>query len=172
MRKTMRNDRQSGHEGFGYMAWRVGAATLLFLGLCLFHSTPADALPKGGTCKGTVPDGAFTCESNGGLVWCDNDGVYMCCVKNSQGGYDCEQIEAKTTTPLGGIRVPGGKLQMAPGTTSPSTSTSPKAGMTAPTSPMIRRRGVEGEQPSETAPGTSVPPEQTVPEQPSGTKPQ
>ena len=119
------------------------AIALLFLGVLGFDSVPTYALPKGGVCKGGVPDGAFTCESNGGTVWCDAQGTYMCCRPNSQGGNDCEQIEAMTSKPLGGFRVPGGKLQMSPGTTSPSSQLPQSGKTTAP----IMRRGVEGEQP-------------------------
>ena len=196
MIKTMLNDRQIGREGFRRMdvgacrtvrllsdqqptregrpltraeIIRSGAAALLFLGVCAAYSGPALALPNHpDKCPDQMPDGSFQCLSSGGQVNCTNDGDVMCCKQNAQGGYDCEQI-VSFKAPLGGVRVPGGQLQMAPGTTSPSTPRFPQRGTT--TAP-IMRRGVEGDQPTEPAQGTTVPPEQTAPEQSGGKKPQ
>lgn len=123
--------------------------------LLLFLSGPAQAFPIGGhpdKCKGGVPDGAFSCENGGGTVSCTNDGDYMCCHKNSQGGQDCEQIETMTTNPMGGVkRFQGGVLQNPTVSPSPNTSRFPKTGAKSP----IMRRGIESEQTDEPAPGKS-----------------
>ena len=174
------SDQQPTREGRPVMRadiMRSGAAALLFLGVFLSQPGPVQALPIGGHPDKCGVNGQNypttqgpACEKAGGQVWCTNDGDYLCCFVNSQtGAQTCEQIEALVHPQTGGIRVPGGQLQMAPGTTSPSTPRFPQTGTTTPP---IFRRGVEGEQPAEPAPGTTVPPEQTVPEQPSGTKPQ
>lgn len=124
-----------------------GTAGLFFLGSVMFCSIPAEAFPIGGhpdKCKGGVPDGAFSCANGGGTVACTNDGDYMCCKKNAQGGQDCEQIESMKSGAKGNFgRVPGGQLQVAPTNPPPRTSPVPKAGMNAP----IMRRGVDGELP-------------------------
>lgn len=130
---------------------RSSVTAALFLGVLLLPSAPTHALPIGGhpdKCKGGVPDGAFSCLNGGGTVACTNDGDYMCCKKNSQGGQDCDQIETKTQNPLGSTRFPGGNLQVAPANPQPNNPRVPKAGMNAP----IMRRGVDGEQPADTAP--------------------
>ena len=126
------------------LAHTLGLVVLGGVILVPFH---AEAFPIGGhpdKCKGGVPDGAFTCVNGGGTVACTNDGDYMCCKQNAQGGQDCEQIETMTVNPKGNFgRVPGGQLQVAPMNPQPNTPHIPKAGMNAP----IMRRGVEGEQP-------------------------
>lgn len=126
----------------------IGTAGWFFLGSMMFWSIPAEALPIGGhpdKCKGGVPDGAFSCANSGGTVACTNDGDYMCCKKNAQGGQDCEQIEAMKGGVQGNFgRLPGGQLQVAPANPAPKTSPFQKPGMNAP----IMRRGVEGEQPT------------------------
>ncbi len=101
-----------------------GGAGLLFLVALMSYSGAAHAAPpiNPEKCKGAIPIGADNCN---GYVWCDNDGVYMCCVANQNGGKDCEQIESKTTKP-GGLRAPVGPLQNAPFTAPPKTFT-PKA---------------------------------------------
>jgi hypothetical protein len=126
---------------------RHNVSGLLFLGLVIFAPVYAEAFPIGGhpdKCKGGVPDGAFSCANSGGTVACTNDGDYMCCKKNAQGGQDCEQIETMTSNPKGNLgQLPGGQLQVAPVNPQPSGPRVPKAGMTNP----IMRRGVEGEAP-------------------------
>jgi hypothetical protein len=156
MEKTMKNDRHSDREGFRCThvgAYRVGAAALLFVSFFVFNSVPAQAASKqilSGECKGPMPD-IFACR---GTMKCDNDGVYMCCTTNDKGGQDCEAMELKASKQLrGGMRVPSGELQVAPGTTAPTTKV-PKTGIT--TAP-IMRRGVEGEQGTESPSGTASP---------------
>ena len=179
MRKTMVNDRQSDREGFRERRpimraniMRNGAAALLFLGLFVFHSGPAQALPNNHPDKcspgyDSTPE-AKQCLSvlNPGqiqpLLLCTNDGDTMCCWKNVSGGYDCHQINALTQSQSGGKRLPGGKLKMAPGTSSPDTGTV-KPPVVPETKSPIMRRGIEGEQPAEPTPGTP-----TAPEQPTG----
>lgn len=113
------------------------------------------AIQNSEQCKGGVPDGAFHClNKSGQWVECIPSGDYMCCTKNDQGGKDCEQIEAKTTNPLGGVKgVQGGVLQSEPTKAPPKTSRVPKTGAKAP----IIRRGIEGDQTSE--PSTEIPTE-------------
>jgi len=109
---------------------RSGAGPLFF-GAMISYSGTAQAEPpiNPEKCKGAIPIGADTC---GGYVWCDNDGVYMCCVANSKGGKDCEQIEAKTIKP-GGIRAPVGPLQSVPMTPAPPKTLTPKGPTTGGT---------------------------------------
>jgi hypothetical protein len=113
------------------------------------------AIQNSEKCKGGVPDGAFHCLNKPGQwVECIPSGDYMCCTKNDQGGKDCEQIEGKTTNPLGGVKgVQGSVLQSEPTKTPPKTSRFPKTGAKAP----IMRRGIEGDQTSE--PSTEIPTE-------------
>jgi len=158
MTKTMVNDRHSDREGSRWMdvgSFPVGAAALLLLGITLSFSGPAQALindhrSPDGTCQGKPepPSPASGCETK----ICTNDGDWMCCNRYTpQGAYSCELIEAFTSQG-GRVRVPGGRLQMAPGTiTSPSTPKFPQTGTT--TAP-IMRRGVEGEQGAEPDSGT------------------
>lgn len=128
---------------------RYGAAALFLISTGLFHIMPADAEPikNPEKCKGGVPDGAFHCLNKPGQwVECNTSGDYMCCVKNDQGGKDCDQIESFHTpkNPKANIgALQGGQLQLAPTNPPPRTMPAPKAGMTAP----VIRRGVEGEQP-------------------------
>ena len=136
---------------------RDSAAALLLLGLFVSYNGPAQALPPDhrspdGTCQGVpeppTPQGT-ACE----VKLCTNNGDWMCCNKcTAAGGYCCNQMNALTRSQSGGMRVPGGRLQMAPGTiTSPSTPKFPQTGTT--TAP-IMRRGVEGEQGAEPESGT------------------
>jgi hypothetical protein len=144
---------------------RYGFAGLLFQGIFVFCWAPAQAMPVNPErCKGPIPIGVDKCEATqGNFVFCTADGEFMCCHPNELGGKDCELIESMGVHPQGGLRIPGGNLQVAPMNPPPSTSRFPTTGINAP----IMRRGVEGEQPAEPAPETSVPPEQ-----PTGTKPQ
>jgi len=173
MRKTMVNDRQSDREGFRERRpimraniMRNGAAALLFLGLSVFHSGPAQALinhkSPDGTCQGKPepPTPASGCEAK----ICTNDGDWMCCnLCTVAGGYCCNLMEAFTSQG-GKLRLPGGQMETAPG--SPSTGTGTVRPPVVPgTKPAIRPRGIEGEQPAEPTPGTP-----TAPEQPTGTK--
>jgi hypothetical protein len=158
MENTMLHDGQSDREPSGrYGCWacRVGAAALLFLGLFVSYNGLAQALipdhrSPDGTCQGKPepPSPATGCETK----LCTNDGDWMCCNKcTAAGGYCCNLMEAFTSQG-GRVRVPGGQLQIAPGTTtSPSTPKFPKTGTT--TAP-IMRRGVEGEQGAEPESGT------------------
>jgi hypothetical protein len=143
---------------------RSGVCLALYLGILVSLPGPAQALindhrSPDGTCQGKPepPTPAGTaCEQK----ICTNDGDWMCCNKcTASGGYCCNQMESFQRQG-GAVRVPGGKLQMAPGaTTSPSTPKFPKTGTT--TAP-IMRRGVEGEQGTGAASG-NVPPGQTEP---------
>jgi hypothetical protein len=143
---------------------RNGAAALLFLGVLVFNSGPAQAEPPNhpGKC-GEFTGDPFACR---GHIICTNDGDFMCCTKNDpkndQAGETCEKIEAFTTQ--GGLRFQGG-LHNA----NPSTGTGAVRQPVLPNTkaPTIMRRGIEGEQAPEPTPGTP-----TSPEQPSGTKPQ
>ncbi len=88
---------------------RTGAAALLFSGVLVFHSGPAQALPPIGDmqkCKGPAPAGVESCAAKAGSwVMCTKDGDYMCCHENAQGGKDCEQIE-RLRRPPGRVRPP------------------------------------------------------------------
>lgn len=136
----------------------VGGA--LSLGVLVFHSNPAQAVPikNADKCQGPVTIGVATCpDKPGHWVECNGSGDYMCCVEPPNGGKDCEQIEDTASTSTGGVkRVPGGVLQNSTLTPSPNTSRFPKTGARSP----IMRRGVEGEQTGEPAPKQ---PEETNP---------
>lgn len=137
---------------------RNGASVVLWLGISVCYSVSAQALPNNP--KMCTPGYDSTSEANacksvpGAQVICTNDGDAMCCRQNLNGGYNCEQINATSSS---GVRVPGGKLsydksgklQVSPGTSSPSTSTFPRTGKT--TTETLRYRGVEGE-PTASAP--------------------
>lgn len=177
MRKTMMNDEQGDHqqnqEGRPVMRatiLRYGAAALLLLGVSVFLAGPAQAAindhrSPDGTCNG-VPEPPNPAGTPCDRKICTNDGDWMCCkLCTASGGYCCEQI-ATSSSKGSGMRVPGGRLQKAPEmtTTAPSTMI-PRTDMkTAP----IRQRGVESEQPSESAPDKTTPPNQTVPDQSRG----
>ncbi|HET9961320.1 MAG TPA: hypothetical protein VFQ34_03190 [Nitrospiraceae bacterium] len=124
---------------------RRSIVLLLFFVTALLVTNPAAAVPikNPENCQGPVTIGVATCpDKPGHWVECNSHGDYMCCVKNDQGGKDCEQIEAKTFNPKTGVgRLPGGVLQNAPMTVQPGAPRVPRAGMNAP----IMRRGVEGE---------------------------
>ena len=127
---------------------------LLFLGMILGQSIPAQAVPikNPDNCKGPVTIGVATCgDKPGHWVECIPSGDYMCCTSNAQGGKDCEQIEAFKGPKGGMTRVPSGVLQNAPVVApTPGNPRVPRAGMNAP----IMRRGVDGETdtPAPTAP--------------------
>lgn len=125
----------------------VGGA--LCLGVLVFHSDPAQAVPikNGDKCQGPVTIGVATCpDKPGHWVECTSSGDYMCCVEPPNGGKDCEQIEDTASTPTGGVkRFPGGVLKNPTLNSSPNTSRFPKTGAKSP----IMRRGVEGEQSDE-----------------------
>jgi hypothetical protein len=139
---------------------RCGAVALCLMYACLSQVLPAHAVIKNQEkCKGSVPDGAFHClnKSSVHFVECTNDGIYMCCYPNNEGGKDCEQIESLQTPKnpkanLGAIQ--GGQLQLAPTNPPPRTTPVPKAGMKGP----FRSRGIEGEQPAEPAPSEQTKP--------------
>lgn len=137
---------------------QLSAGGLLFGGLLVFIAGPAQAAPikNPENCQGPVTIGVATCPDKAGhWVECNNHGDYMCCVQNDQGGKDCEQIENKTSNPMGGVKgFQGGVLQNPTMKPSPNTSRLPKTEARSP----IRRRGLEGEQPSET---TSTPSDMT-----------
>lgn len=84
----------------------------LCLGVLIFHSDPAQAVPikNADKCQGPVTIGVATCpDKPGHWVECTGSGDYMCCVEPPNGGKDCEQIEDTATTPTGGVkRFPGG----------------------------------------------------------------
>ena len=128
---------------------------LLIGGLFVLIAGSAQALPTKNpeNCQGPVTIGVATCpDKPGHWVECNNLGDYMCCVKNDQGGKDCEQIEDTASTPTGGVkRFPGGVLQNPTLHPSPNTSRFPKTGAKSP----IMRRGIEGEQQGEPAPEQS-----------------
>ena len=129
-------------------------AVLLIVTVCLLATSPAQAEPikNPDNCQGPVTIGVATCpDKPGHWVECIPSGDYMCCTSNEQGGKDCEQIENKTTNPLGGVkRFQGGVLQNEPNKAPPKTSRFPKTGVKAPTI----GRGIEGEAstPSSTVP--------------------
>jgi len=105
---------------------RFGVAVLVLLGSLLFCSIPAHAVPNHPEkCTGDVPGGGLSCR---GTVICTNDGDYMCCTPNAQGGQDCEQITA-LRAPQGNVRVPVGSVLAPPnvslGTPSPSAGRPP-----------------------------------------------
>jgi hypothetical protein len=124
-------------------------AGLLVGGVFIFIAGQAQALsiknPE--NCQGPVTIGVATCpDKPGHWVECNNLGDYMCCVQNDQGGKDCEQIENKTSNPMGGVKgFQGGVLQNPTMKPSPNTSRFPKTGAKS----SIRGRGIEGEQISE-----------------------
>ena len=129
---------------------RQSACSLFLLALCAVAAAPAQAVPikNPDNCQGPVTIGVATCpDKPGHWVECLPGGEYMCCVGNSQGGKDCEQIDdtvpGKTGGKMGGVRAPLGNMQMSPAATpAPPTTRVPKSGsMNAP----IMRRGVEGE---------------------------
>jgi len=98
------------------------AALLLFLGAAVLCAAPARALPNHPEkCTGDVPGGGLNCR---GTVICTNDGDYMCCTPNAQGGQDCEQITA-LRVPQGTVRAPVGPVLAPPNL--PSGATSPSA---------------------------------------------
>ncbi|MCA9451729.1 MAG: hypothetical protein H6750_20430 [Nitrospiraceae bacterium] len=136
----------------------VGGA--LCLGVLLFHWDPAQAVPirNADKCQGPVTIGVATCpDKPGHWVECNGSGDYMCCVEPPNGGKDCEQIEDTASTSTGGgKRFPGGVLQNPTLNPSSNTSRLPKTGARAP----IMRRGLDGEQTGEPAPGE---PEETNP---------
>lgn len=134
---------------------------MLFLGILVFSSNPAQAEPVNhpGNC-GPFTGDIYACR---GTLICTADGDYMCCTNNGHGGQDCEQVEAKAIN-SGAMRMPGGNVKVAPVNPPPNAARFPNAGMNAP----VMRRGVEGEQqPAEQAPSTS-----TTSEQPNQEKPQ
>lgn len=137
-------------------AVRFLTASLPIVTAWMLSSEPAPAVPikNPDNCQGPVTIGVATCpDKPGHWVECIPSGDYMCCVKNDQGGKDCEQIEAKTFNPKTGVgRLPGGVLQKAPMTVQPSVPRVPRAGMNAP----IMRRGVEAD---------STPTSPTVPDE-------
>jgi hypothetical protein len=125
-----------------------GFCLALYLGILVLLPGPAQAAindhrSPDGTCQGTpeppTPTGTG-CEKK----ICTNDGDWMCCnLCTIKGGYCCEQmVSTSVRPPRSGIRAPGGKLQVSPGTSTLDTSKAPKTGTT--TAP-IMRRGVEGE---------------------------
>ena len=120
----------------GLLVWGV-------LALSPVQVQALQAIHNSENCKGGVPDGAFHCVNKPGQwVECIPSGDYMCCTKNDQGGKDCEQIEVKTTNPLGGVKgVQSGVLQSEPTKAPPKTSRVPKTGAKAP----IMRRGIDEE---------------------------
>ncbi|BCA53215.1 hypothetical protein W02_03550 [Nitrospira sp. KM1] len=136
---------------------RQSARILILLGIGIVSATSAHAVPikNPDNCQGPVTIGVATCpDKPGHWVECLPGGEYMCCVGNSQGGKDCEQIEDTTSGgkaggKMGGLKAPLGNLQMSPATTPPPTTRVPKSGV--PTAP-IMRRGVEGEQTDTTMP--------------------
>jgi len=135
---------------------KSGVCLALYLGILvslpgLAQAAINDHRSPDGTCNG-VPEPPTPAGTGCEVKLCTNDGDWMCCNKCTiSGGYCCEQMV--TSISKGSrIRIPGGRLQKAPEmtTTTPSTSTSPKAGMNAPTSP-IMRRGIEGDKPDQSA---------------------
>jgi hypothetical protein len=130
-------------------------AVLLVVTVCLLATSPAQAEPirNPDNCQGPVTIGVATCpDKPGHWVECTTSGDYMCCIKNDQGGKDCEQIETKTTNPLGGVKgIQGGVLENPTISPSPKTSRFPKTRARRP----IFRRGIEGDQPAETTPAPS-----------------
>jgi hypothetical protein len=140
-----------------------GASAMLFLGVFVAYSGPAQAEPPNhpGKC-GEFTGDPFACR---GHIICTNDGDFMCCTKNDQGGESCDKVESLTSQG-GKLRLPGGQLQTAPGNSSTGTGTVRQPVFPGTKAP-IMRRGIEGEQPAEPTPATP-----TSPEQPSGTKPQ
>lgn len=126
-------------------------AGALCLGVLVFHSDPAQAVPikNGDKCQGPVTIGVATCpDKPGHWVECTGSGDYMCCVEPPNGGKDCEQIEDTASTPTGGVkRFPGGVLQNPTLNPFANTSRYPKTGARSP----IMRRGVEGEHTGEPA---------------------
>jgi len=138
---------------------RQSAPLLVLLAVCAFAAAPAQAVPikNPDNCQGPVTIGVATCpDKPGHWVECLPGGEYMCCVGNSQGGKDCEQIDdtvpGKVGGKTGGLKAPMGNLQMNPAATQPPTTRVPRAGY--PTAP-IMRRGVEGDQGTETTPEPS-----------------
>ena len=131
MRKTMLNEKHSERRPTMRAKIMRSSAALLFLGTIMSYSGPAQAEPpiNPEKCKGAIPIGADNCT---GFVFCTNDGDFMCCHANKEGGKDCEQIEAKTIKP-GGVRVPVGPLQNAPMTPAPPKTLTPKAPTTGGT---------------------------------------
>ena len=153
MRKAMLNERQSDRMDVG--AWRSvrlirsqqqvverrpvmraaimrsGAAALLFLCVLVSYSVPAQAEPPDhpGNCPGEPPG----CGGVGSKVICTNDGDWMCCHPNKDGGYDCEASGVKPTNPGGRVaRPPLGPLQSVPISPPPKAST-PKSPATGGT---------------------------------------
>jgi hypothetical protein len=123
-------------------------ALMLFLGLVSAPGS-AQAVPvhHPDKCPDQMPAGGFNCLTGGGKLLCTNDGDVMCCKPNSQGGQDCEQIEALRGPKnfKGNVgNLSGGQLQVAPGSPPPRTAPVPKAGLHAP----IMRRGLEGDVPA------------------------
>ena len=124
----------------GFLVWGL-------VGLFPFFAMGAPVIQNPESCKGGVPDGAFTCLDNpNAWVMCNSYGDYMCCTKNAQGGKDCEQIELKTSNPLGGFKgIQGGVLENQINQAPPSLSQVPKTRART----RIRRRGIEGDQSNE-----------------------
>src|SRR5262245_57316674 len=159
MRKTMmkdkQRDRQQTQKGRPVMRAKIlqyGAAALLFLGLSVFQAGQAQAVindhrSPDGTCNGVpeppTPAGGI-CE----VKLCTNDGDWMCCNKCTiSGGYCCEQMLSMSRTQA--LR-PHSGINMAPLYVQPSTTIqSPRSQLSGD----VKRRGVEGDQPTEATPG-------------------
>ena len=159
MRNSLLGESQTVREGGCHTCRRaiLSAAALLFLGLYVSPSGPAEAVPikNPENCQGPVTIGVATCpDKPGHWVECIPSGDYMCCTSNEQGGKDCEQIESLKGGVKGNMgRIPGGKLQVAPTNPAPKTSPFQEGGMNKP----ILRRGVESESPTGQGENPTVP---------------
>jgi len=112
---------------------RNRVSVLLFIGAlgCSAGLAQAEPVNHPEACQGKgVPDGAFSCElTKGNKTICTANGDWMCCKPNAQGGYDCDQIEAKISNPARRFQftAPVGPLQNAPVTSVPPKTSIPRA---------------------------------------------
>jgi len=132
---------------------RQAVPPLFLLASWVIFSSPAEALPikNADKCNGPVTIGVATCpDKPGHWVECTNGGDYMCCVSNSKGGKDCEQVEdTANASKFGKMRAPTEKLQLSPSTTTAPIAPTTRMPKTGTTTAPIMRRGVEGEQGAE-----------------------
>ena len=126
----MENKMLNGNHGKCGGLWRLTAAAVLLLGFLVYSALEAGAEPinRPEACKDKdVPDGAFTCElTRGNKTVCAPSGDYMCCKPDGKGGWECDQIEAKTSDPKRRFKftAPAGALQKSPVATK-QTNTNP-----------------------------------------------